>query len=41
VSFPANVKKRDYLRQRLRACQQEITDPWTILYHEEKATFNK
>lgn len=29
------------LRQRVRAWQQETNDPWTILYREEKTTFNR
>jgi len=29
------------LRQRVRVWQQETNDPWTILYREEKATFNR
>ncbi len=29
------------LRQRLRAWQMETNDPWTILYREEKALYNK
>ena len=38
---PAHAKTLDDLRQRLRAWQVETNDPWTILYREEKATFNK
>jgi N-sulfoglucosamine sulfohydrolase len=41
ASDPAHGKALSDLRQRLRAWQQETSDPWTILYREEKATFNK
>lgn len=38
---PAHAKTLGDLRQRLRAWQMETNDPWTILYREEKAIFNK
>ena len=38
---PANAAVLTELRQRVRAWQQETNDPWTILYREEKATFNR
>lgn len=37
----ANAKMLMELRQRVRAWQQETNDPWTILYREEKATYNR
>ena len=41
ASDPAHAKALGDLRQHLRAWQQETTDPWMILYREEKATFNR
>lgn len=38
---PAQASTLRSLRERLRAWQQETNDPWTILYREEKAAFNK
>jgi len=38
---PAHAKTLGDLRTRLRTWQTETNDPWTILYREEKATFNK
>jgi N-sulfoglucosamine sulfohydrolase len=38
---PSHAKTLADLRARLRAWQIETNDPWTILYREEKATFNK
>jgi N-sulfoglucosamine sulfohydrolase len=38
---PDHAKTLSNLRERLRAWQVETTDPWTILYREEKASFNK
>ncbi len=38
---PAHAKTLSDLRDRLRAWQVETGDPWTILYREEKAGFNK
>jgi N-sulfoglucosamine sulfohydrolase len=38
---PSQAKTLADLRARLRAWQIETTDPWTILYREEKASFNK
>jgi N-sulfoglucosamine sulfohydrolase len=38
---PANAGVLTELRRRLRAWQQETNDPWTILYREEKASFNR
>lgn len=38
---PAYAQVLADLRARLRAWQQETNDPWTILYREEKASFNK
>jgi N-sulfoglucosamine sulfohydrolase len=29
------------MRERLRAWQTETNDPWTILYREEKSSFNR
>ena len=37
----SHAQTLDDLRQRLRAWQQETNDPWTILYREEKALFNR
>jgi N-sulfoglucosamine sulfohydrolase len=37
ASDPAHAKTLGDLRQRLRAWQQETSDPWTIVYREEKA----
>jgi N-sulfoglucosamine sulfohydrolase len=37
----AHVQALGDLRQRLRTWQQETGDPWTILYREEKASFNR
>lgn len=41
ASDPAHAKTLGELRQRLRAWQVETGDPWTILYREEKAGYNK
>ena len=41
ASDPSHAKTLGDLRERLRAWQTETNDPWTILYREEKATFNK
>jgi N-sulfoglucosamine sulfohydrolase len=38
---PANAAALTELRQRVREWQQATNDPWTILYREEKATFNR
>lgn len=38
---PAHGATLANLRQRLRAWQVETNDPWTILYREEKATYNR
>jgi N-sulfoglucosamine sulfohydrolase len=38
---PAHAKTVQDLRTRLHAWQTETNDPWTILYREEKASFNK
>jgi N-sulfoglucosamine sulfohydrolase len=38
---PNHGKTLGELRERLRAWQVETSDPWTIVYREEKATFNK
>ena len=38
---PGHAKTLVDLRERLRAWQVETNDPWTILYREEKASFNK
>ena len=38
---PANAAVLTELRRRLRAWQEETNDPWTILYREEKASFNR
>lgn len=38
---PANAAMLAKLRSRLRAWQQETNDPWTILYREEKASYNR
>jgi N-sulfoglucosamine sulfohydrolase len=40
ASDPARAQTLSALRARLRAWQTETNDPWTILYREEKATFN-
>lgn len=37
----ANAAVLTELRRRLRDWQQETNDPWTILYREEKASFNR
>jgi N-sulfoglucosamine sulfohydrolase len=38
---PSHAKTLTDLRERLRVWQAETNDPWTILYREEKASFNK
>jgi N-sulfoglucosamine sulfohydrolase len=38
---PSHAKTLGDLRQRLRAWQAETNDPWTIIYREENAKFNK
>ena len=38
---PAHAQPLGDLRARLRAWQVDTNDPWTILYREEKASFNK
>jgi N-sulfoglucosamine sulfohydrolase len=41
ASDSAHAETLAELRRRLRAWQTETRDPWTILYREENATFNK
>jgi N-sulfoglucosamine sulfohydrolase len=41
AAYPGHAKTLTDLRDRLRAWQTETNDPWTILYREEKATFNR
>jgi N-sulfoglucosamine sulfohydrolase len=41
ASEPAHAQTLSDLRQRLRAWQAETSDPWTIVYREEKASYNK
>ncbi|HZZ82739.1 MAG TPA: sulfatase [Gemmataceae bacterium] len=38
---PDHAKTLTDLRERLRAWQVETNDPWTIVYREEKASYNK
>jgi N-sulfoglucosamine sulfohydrolase len=38
---PSHAQTLTELRGRLRAWQVETNDPWTIVYREEKPTFNK
>jgi N-sulfoglucosamine sulfohydrolase len=38
---PAHASVLAELRQRLRQWQDETNDPWTILYREEKASYNR
>jgi N-sulfoglucosamine sulfohydrolase len=41
ASDPAHAQALGELRQRLRTWQRETNDPWTILYREETAVFNR
>ena len=41
ASDPAHAKTLSELRERLRAWQVETNDPWTIVYREEKASYNR
>jgi N-sulfoglucosamine sulfohydrolase len=38
---PGHAEVLTRLRERIRAWQMETGDPWTILYREEKASFNR
>ena len=41
ASDSAHAETLADLRQRLRAWQTETNDPWTILYREEKPSYNR
>lgn len=41
ASEPVHAKMLGDLRERLRAWQVETNDPWTIVYREEKASYNR